>query len=227
MGLDYSIKTFIKKEKLSNCLNWLYENSYEYDSTPLKVKFNNEELKINGGSFKLNDYKNPYIGKTEVVEDFDILYYSTSLIFDIDPKIIASVADWTLDYNSHLLGDFIESFEQLYLGNGKIRIGGYDTKITRLKNHDAFELEFTAVTTDMSIMMEKSVSVKKWILEFSRQSESIISYLDLEHNGKRVLYYMGREVDITITKGFEEDSYDMVSGFVKDYFGLNYDKVLK
>lgn len=224
MGLDYSIRTYVKKDNISKCLKWFYKNTHQFDKKPFSVLINNELFEINGDGVKLNDYQSNYIDKNEEIQEFEKIYFNTSLIFDIEPKIIASIPGWELDYDINLIKDFKEDFESLYLGNGKIRIGGFDSTITKLKNSEIYEIELTAVTSDISIMLETSISVKKWILEFSRISDSILTYLDLEHNGHKIMYYKGKEIEITIREGFEEGEENKLSSLLDDYFDLTYDE---
>ena len=55
--------------------------------------------------------------------------------------------------------------------------------------------------------MEKSLAVKKWMLEFSRHSDAILTHLDQDYKGRRVLYHMGREINVTICDQIDEDLY--------------------
>ena len=223
MGLDYSIRTYVRKENISDSLNWLFANTWNDENAALNLKINEEVLKINGYSFKIDSYQNNYLEKNRVIENFQKIYFSTSLVFEIDPKIIASLPGWELKYNMDLLEDFKERFEEAYLGNGKIRIGGFDSSLSKLTQQDVYEIDFTAVTSDSSRLIESSISVKKWILEFSKASDSILTYLDLEHNGHRLLFYNGNEIDCTITEGFEIGSYELVKNIIADYLKLKSD----
>ncbi len=224
MGLDYSIRTYVKKEKISNSLNWLFENSWSNEKVPQKLLINGELFNINGDYFKIDDYQNKYLERNKVIEHFQKIYFTTSLVFEIEPKIIASLPGWELEYRMDLLEDFKEHFEQVYLGDGKIRIGGFDSTISKLTQQDVYEIDLTALTSDMSRLIEDSISVKKWILEFSKASDSLLTYLDLEHNGRRLVFYNGKEIDCTIKEGFDVDSYESVKNILNDYFTLGFNK---
>lgn len=223
MGLNYSIKTYVKKQQISRSLNWLFEHTWVYDHVPQNIMINGELLKIKGNYFTINNRQNEVVEKATVIEHFQEIHFSVSLVFDIDPQIITAIPSWELKYRMDLLEDFKEQFEQVYLGDGKIRMGGFDTTISRLTHQDVYAIVFVAVTSGMSTMIENSVSVKKWILEFSKVSDSLLTYLDLEHNGHRLLFYNRNEVDVTIKEGFEIDSYESVKNMIFDYFKLEAD----
>ncbi len=176
------------------------ENSWAGDYAPLQLIIDNKETNLRGTWFKLNDHRSGYLNTQEVVTDFDVLYFNTSLIFDIDPELITSLATGWMRFNRgfEYLEDFKESFENAYLGNGKMRYGGYESKIIWLKDLEVFVFDLSAVTTDMSIAMEKSMAVKKWMMDFSRNADALLTHLDQDYNGRRVLYYKGKEIDVTI-----------------------------
>lgn len=222
MGLDYSIRTYIRKEKLRQSLDWLYANSQQGEKSLIKIASGNEILKINGSGPKLNNNQN--LDGNQVITDFTTISFSTSLIFDIDPDIVASLLPWDAEYRMpDSLGHFKDSFAAAYLGDGKIGIGFFDSTITKLTYHDVYEIDLRAVTTDMSQMLERSLSVNNWILEFSKAADSIMTYLDLEHNGRRIVFYNGREIEVTIKKGMDHDSFNLVRDLLKDYHELEVD----
>jgi len=88
MGLDYSIRTYIKKEKFSASLKWLFENTSNNGDAPLQIRCNNETSFLHGGNFRIEQLPNK-TGNT--IEDFTVLSFYTSLIFDIDPKVISPI----------------------------------------------------------------------------------------------------------------------------------------
>lgn len=227
MGQDNSIVTYVKKEKIVDCLNWLYEHSWAGDEQ-LALVIDNKAIGLRGTGFKINDHRSDYLRKDELLKDFDIVYFNTSLIFDIDPELIESLGTSWMKFNrgNEYLEDFKESFLQMYLGDGKMRYGGFDSRIFRLKEPGVFVIELSAVTTDMSIAMEKSLAVKKWMLEFSRSSEAILTHLDQDYKGRRLLYYMGEEIDVTICDRSRDDPYGLPGNFLEDYLklALTYDR---
>jgi hypothetical protein len=220
MGLDYSIKTYIKKEKLSAGLKWLLENTSTNGEEPVQVRFNNETSLLNGFYFKIDHH--PHITRNSIIEDFTVLSFNTSLIFDIDPKVIASIADNAVLYSQPFswLEDFKEDFKHFYLGNGKICIGGFDTTITKMENDDVYEMVFMAVTSDMSRMIAKSIAVKKWIVDLSEASDAILTYVDMEHEGRRIYYYKGR-LNLTLHTNYDTHRYPAFAAFFDDYRALN------
>jgi hypothetical protein len=174
MGLNYSILTYIKKEKLKDSYNWLFNNT---DDDEKKISINQDSLLIKGHNFSCN------------VED-NRVDYSTSIIFDIDLPIIETLYD---KYSTRKVEIFKENFVSTYLGNGKIRIGNFDVCITYLTEKEIYKIEFTAVTSYMSCMLDESESVKNWINEFSQISDSILSCINEEDNSYIILFEEGNK----------------------------------
>lgn len=196
MGLDYSIEIFVKGAKLADVLRWLSEKLYDYDE-PKFLQWEDENIKFGGYHFK-ND-KDAFNGSRLYLHNK--ISFTASLIFDIDPVIINSLAN-RCPYSSDI-EDFKETFGNYYLGNGKIRIGGFDAKIRKSGAEDVYHIMFTAVTTAMSRMLVESLSVKKWIEELSEVSDAIVSYIDMESEGHRILFYKGRKIDITFSEPYD------------------------
>lgn len=215
MGLDYSIKTYIKKDKLSTSLKWLSQNTIKGEKT-LQIRCSNEISLLTGLYFKIEN--NPPANGDTIIEDFTVLSFFTSLILDIDPKVIASVANDANFYSEPFswLESYKEDFEQCYLGNGKIRIGGFDTTIKKIENGEVYEMNFMAVTSDMSRMIAKSIAVKKWIVDFSEASDAIFSYVDMEECGRNVYYYKG-PLNLTLNTNYDTHRYPAFATFFDDY----------
>lgn len=191
MGLDYSINIFVKGEKLEDSLSWLNQNSTGDDRITLRLD-NGDYVDILGDYFKSESQK---INQEKIIYNISDINFSTSLIFDVDPEIFATF------YNPYCIdpiADFKEYFEDRYLGNGKISIGSFDSSIYKLKDIDVYVFTFTAVTTDMSVMVSESLAVKNWIHEFSTVSNSIMSLIDLESSGDKIVFYKGEKVEIQI-----------------------------
>ncbi|GEN76470.1 hypothetical protein [Chryseobacterium hagamense] len=212
MGLDYSIEIFVKEAKLIDALHWFSEKLYDYDE-PKFLQWESENVKIGGHYFK-ND-KNA--SNNSYLKIHDQLSFTASLIFDIDPVIINSLA---IHYPySFDIEDFKETFENYYLGNGKIRIGDFDSEIRKSGVDGIYHLIFTAVTTAMSSMLVESLSVKKWIEELSEVSEAIVSYIDMESSGHKLLFYKGKKIDITFSDPYDIHP-DETAVFFDEYFKL-------
>ncbi|QQQ29991.1 hypothetical protein [Chryseobacterium indoltheticum] len=96
------------------------------------------------------------------------------------------------------IADFKEYFEDRYLGNGKVCIGSFDVSINKHKDYDIYMLSFGAVTTKMSTMLSESLSVRNWLQEFSKISNSILTFIDLESSGDKIVFYKGKKVEIQI-----------------------------
>lgn len=212
MGLDYSIEIFVKEAKLIDALHWLSEKLYDYEE-PKFLQWKGKDVKIGGRCFK-ND-RNVFNGSPLQLQDK--LSFTTSLIFDIDPVIINSLAThYPYCFN---IKDFENEFENYYLGNGKIRIGGFDSEIRKSGIDGIYHLMFTAVTTPMSSILVESLSVKKWIEELSEVSEAIVSYIDMESAGHKLLFYKGKKIDITFSEPYDIPQ-DETAVFFDEYFKL-------
>ncbi|QQQ29992.1 hypothetical protein [Chryseobacterium indoltheticum] len=86
MGLDYSINTFVKKEKLEDTLSWLNQNSTGDDRVALRLD-NGDYVDILGDYFESESQK---INKEKIIYNISDINFSTSLIFDVDPEIFAT-----------------------------------------------------------------------------------------------------------------------------------------
>lgn len=191
MGLDYSINTFVKKEKLEDSLSWLNQNSTGDDRVALRLD-NGDYVDILGDYFKNESQK---INKEKIIYNINDINFSTSLIFDVDPEIFATFYN---PYCSDPIADFKEYFEDRYLGNGKISIGFFDASINKHKDDDIYMLSFGAVTTKMSAMLNESLSVRNWLHEFSKISDSILTFIYLESSGDKIVFYKGEKIEIQI-----------------------------
>ncbi|KQT33136.1 hypothetical protein ASG22_18120 [Chryseobacterium sp. Leaf405] len=204
MGLDYSIITFVKKEKLSDSLSWLNKNSNGISKAILKLE-NENYIDVSGDYFK-----------EKIIHDINKLNFSTSLVFDVDPEIFTSIYN---PYCQDPVSDFKEYFQNIYLGNGKISIGSFDASIIKHKDHDVYELSFSAVTTTMSIMLDSSLSVRNWLHEFSIVSDSIVTFIDLESSGHKIVFYKGKKVEI-IDENPNDDSRNIEENYLNEYYKL-------
>lgn len=232
MGLDYSIRTYIREENISKCLNWIKDNT-DSERDSFSISINDKNYNLHGDAIHFYDSKNQFIdhsnflNKEGTYQGFDTIHFSTSIIFDIAPQIISSVADWTLEFNGSRLEEFIEDFQHHYLGNGKISIGNFDSSISKIKNKPIYEIDFRAVTSDMSKMLESSPSVRKWLKGFSKASESILTYIDLEHNGNLITHYKGIDLEILLKNSVKDSSSESLLDFFVDYYNLEFDYEFK
>jgi len=227
MGLDYSIRTYIREENLSKCLNWIKDNTdSERDSFSINIGKKNYNLYGDAVHFYDSQHqyldKSNFLNKEDIYQGFDTIYFSTSIVFDIDPKIISSVGDWTLEFDGSRLDEFIDDFQQHYLGNGRISIGNFDSSISKIKNKPIYEIDFRAVTSDMSRMLESSPSVRKWLKGLSEASESILTYIDLEHNGRLILQYKGIDLEILLKVHVNDSSSESLLDFFVEYYNIEF-----
>jgi hypothetical protein len=205
MGLNYAISAYLEQQRLADFFDWLYEHS-EYNNT-FSVVIGDRQSKIRGAWLNVDEQK-LQAEETLIIPAFDSMTFSTSLVFDIDPETITSLEDWGGRFGDvkYYLEDFRERFEDSYLGDGKISIGHFDVSIYRLHEHGVYDISLTAVTSSMSRMLQESLSVRKWLAEFSEGVRPVMTYLDMESEGNRVHYYRGKTMDRTLTD-WEEDFY--------------------
>ncbi|UUC44563.1 hypothetical protein [Flavobacterium cerinum] len=222
MGVDYAIRMYIREENLGNSLRWLFQNTCN-DCNPLSVSVDDSIIKLNGSGFKLNQSYLTHNAENDqkivVNDDFRALYYTTNLRFDLEPKLIEYYFDTV--YHENGLETFNEQFTSLYDGNGKIVIGNFMASIHKLPDLPVIEFDFLAVTSGISRILEESIAARKWIHEFSEASEAIMSYIDMEYRGSKIVYYKGNKMEVTLKDCFEtNDSMYTIQNLITDYFHL-------
>lgn len=120
--------------------------------------------------------------------------------FPID-SFVLKYLEGGYDYNVHNSPDEIRQFIR---DNTKARIGCiYFTEMSFDDSEELCKYKFTAATSDMSFLFEESLSIRAWFVELSKTVDAIISYMDLEYNGNRIIYFNGKEIDILL----KDDSY--------------------
>lgn len=212
MKLDYSIITFVRRGKLADSLNWLSERLYDHGESK-HVRVDGDYIKISGEYF--SDYRGD-LGDASLNID-DGFNFSSSLIFDIDPVIINSLCNsYPNNFNIEV---FKDNFENYYLGNGKIKIGSFKSEIDRHEKYNVYQITFTASTTGMNQILIDSISVKNWIEEFSKISDAVVSYIDMENSGHKILFYKGKKIDFTIDNPYDIPQ-DEPLNFFDEYFKL-------
>jgi hypothetical protein len=185
MGMDYSIRIYVSKAGLKEGIQWLNQNT-EANNKQVSVKLFGERFTLNGHR------DGPLLSLFHKADTVD---FTTSLILDLDTSVLKSLEEGSwVSYRSRL-DEITRYLKHNYRGDGKVAMGGFDASVTRLKYKDLVEFSFTAVTSDMSIMLEESIAVRKWIADFSDACKALMSYVDLESDGTMVYYYQGAEVD--------------------------------
>jgi len=107
-------------------------------------------------------------------------------------KYLEGGYDWSPHYDQSQVQFFIEP-------DGKARIGCIYIFVKELENHpDEIEVTLTAATSDMSLLFRDSVSISRWFVEFSKELNAIMTYIDLEDEGAKIIYYNGAEVNLML-----------------------------
>ncbi|SFD09564.1 hypothetical protein [Flavobacterium phragmitis] len=205
MGLDYDYRIYIKKENLKRALKIIYERS---DKERVSFEIINDQL------YKVNKYADGEISKT-LLENFGINQnVDTCILVEEDNAIIEYyLYDLTQNYQPNSLdeSDFIDFYKsgdnKWWIGNVEIYINDYSSKM-----ENCIELQFWAVTSSMSQLFAKSISVDKYFKELCSATEADYGCIYMENSGYRLIWAKGKEYSLTVPilwNNFEEH------GFVK------------
>lgn len=196
-----SIVSYIKQEMMPACLQWLLNNTWAEEKEIFSIPGSSETAYINGAR----------INKESAASD--ALHFSTSLIFDLDSTILNCIQDLSSD--TDMVNDFKNNFESIYLQNGKVKIGPFEVSLTKIKNSDLYEIAFTPrFHWRDTWMIDTSLTVKKWMLEFSIAADSILTFIDKGYCGHRILYYKRHQLDFKI---HDQDEI-LSSATINDFF---------
>lgn len=115
---------------------------------------------------------------------------SFSAYFEMDSHVLKYLEggyDWKPHYDK-------AEIQKYLLPDNRARIGGidYDERIPQA-NDEELVVRFTAVTSDMSQLFGDSVSVRNWFVALSRRVDAKMTYLDLESEGRRIIFLKGSE----------------------------------
>ena len=191
MGLDYDYKIYVKKENLKKTLNFVYLHSHKD-----KVSF---EI-IDGQLYRIDKSADGRVTKT-LLEDFGINQkIDTCILVDEDKSIIEYYLwDLTQYYhpNSNDNSDYIDYYKNTdnkwWIGNVEIHINDYSDKI-----EDYIELEFWAITSDMSQLFANSKSIDKYFKELCKAVDATYACIYMEDNGYRLIWANGQEYNLTV-----------------------------
>ncbi len=87
-----------------------------------------------------------------------------------------------------------EEINHHIVSNNMVEIGEFDYREIYIEDNSSdIIVAFTAVASEMSLLIKDSNSIKRWFIELSKYVDSIITYLDLESEGHRIIYYRGIE----------------------------------
>jgi len=155
---------------------------------------------------------------------------SFCLHFDVDSAILKYL-EGGYSFRPHYDQD--EIGRSLLPGN-KARIGAIEYSEEQL-DHDPerLRIRFAAVTSDMSLMFQESNAVRSWFVALSKHVDAIITYLDMEAEGQRMIYGNGKEALLVFkeegfSQGTRMDFVRRMNGFVRHWpkelqqYGTNY-----
>jgi len=124
--------------------------------------------------------------------------------FPLDAQIREYFENFDADWKSKCLCDFMHD------NIGRIGCIYYSRyAIDDLPGY--YKHEFTAAISSMSRLFENSPCIKKWFIDLSRASNSIMTYMDLEDSGIKLIYDKGCETDIIydVYYDYEDDKTDI------------------
>ena len=212
MGLDYDYRIYIKKEQLKETLKFLHKHA---DKERVSFEIINDQL------YKINEYANGQTSKT-LLENFGINQkIDTCILVDEDNSIIEYHLYYLTQHyqpDSTDKSDFIDYYKNTdnkwWIGNIEININDYSSKIA-----NCIELQFWAVTSDMSRLFAKSTSIDKYFKELCRATEADYGCFYMEHNGYRLIWAKGKEYNLTVPilwSSFEEHGFvNVISDILK------------
>lgn len=90
-------------------------------------------------------------------------------------------------------------------------------------NPDIIGISFMAATRYMSELFKESDSIYKWFIELSNVTSSLLTYIDFEHLGYRIIFHKGKEVDVQIIYNEKEYSYSCIKQYrdiMDDFYKL-------
>ncbi|MFB0842072.1 hypothetical protein [Paenibacillus oleatilyticus] len=113
--------------------------------------------------------------------------------------------------------------EQFIGNDGKARIGCIYIKESKLPDvNGELSVSFTAATSSMSLLLRDSYSIHRWFIRLSKEFHSILTYVDLEHEGHRLIYYRGQEINIELKgEGHLEIGKSELLSIIQDFTDRN------
>lgn len=90
------------------------------------------------------------------------------------------------------------------LYNNTVNVGNIDI-VEKKIDKDKVLISFIGVTDEMSNLISESISLRKFFLNLSENVSSIITFIDLEWEGYKIIYYNGDNINISLEVGEEED----------------------
>lgn len=191
MGLDYDYKIYIRKENLKKTIKFVYEHS---DKDRVSFEIKEEQL------YEIDRFADGRITKT-LLDNFGINQRIDTCILVEEDKSIIEYYLWDLTQyyhpNSNDSSDYINYYKNTnnkwWIGNIEIRIKDYSDKI-----ENCIELEFCAVTSDMSRLFANSKSIDKYFKELCKAVEATYACIYMEDNGYRLIWGNGQEYNLTV-----------------------------
>ena len=151
-----------------------------------------------------------------------------SIDFKLDKTISAFLKQSIKQTNKFRLIDVFlfkkTRFRDHFPGNNIGRIGCIYLGVTESQVSRLTYLRFTAATTSMSMLFQESKSIKGWFVDFSKEVNSIVTFIDLEEQGYRFIYHESSEVDVLILPN--GSNYQASSRSIYSEISLEYESMM-
>jgi len=190
MGLDYDYKVYLKKEKLLDALEYLQSNC-DKERTGFEIN-DGKLIKINKFHDRTEKYELENHGISQQI--------NSCIIFKTDTKIVEYyLKELTQNYQHDTddEDDYLRLYQydkdNYWVGNIEIHINDYSEKKEGL-----VELEFWAVTSDMSKLFSESDSINVFFKTFCKKVDADFGCLYMEDSGYRLIWFEGEEMSLTV-----------------------------
>jgi len=206
------------RDKMESFINDYTDSQVCLDSRIVEAKVEAQKKYMEKNDGSINDYS-------------DSQYYSGAgrSGLSINLPIDSFVVDYIRVHADRLAKEGFKKsiYEGLLKENNRATIGCIYYEEEPFDDSTEFvKYQFSAATNDMSRLFEKSSSIREWFVKLSKASHAKISYMNLESEGNRIIYYNNKEVDIFLNGesyfDLEIDEFcsaiNTFSIAVKDYF---------
>ncbi len=202
------MRSYVPESKVGIALNWLEKNTH---GKARKIKIENSELEIKTDFLYINEKSVREDEIPDIKMPFDSIGISLCIKFELDSSIVKF---WEGGYGWVRVPEKIDDY---LLPNNQIWVGAFDTSIKRIEKYNLYRFKFQSVTSDMSLMLKESHSVKNWFQSFSKECSSKVSLFDFEGE-ERFIFYEGKELKFETKSLLEQPDKNLPQKMVNDFY---------